>query len=219
MDGEQYLRDLVEQRLAAIRGLEPDATALYLFELKGAANALVSADLLDPLTVNDILDEWHGTLEAEGFEQREAVGFGFHVEVGANTSDAVSPSDRPDEPDRLIRADAIDAHVMDVDGIRLVADGLIRFTGGFDLRVMFLDGSPSARAQLFERMTQRHWEWRVVDSNGTAFRETEGHGGLGAYTLRFRPALPDEARELSLTVAEDSQTVAHVSFTIPTRDE
>lgn len=71
---------------------------------------------------------------------------------------------------------------------------------------------------MLKRMTQHHWEWRIRDSQGNAYEPMEGHGGLGAYTLRFRPAIPDDAQELSLTVSEDSHPVAQVSIPIPTHD-
>lgn len=218
MHGEQYLRDLVQERLAAIRGSEPESTPLFFFELKGAADALVAADLLDSLTANDILEGWDRTLEAEGFQRREAIGFGFHGRAGSTASEPALTLDRPHEPDRVVRADQVDVPIMDVDGIRLVADGLIRFTRGFDLRVAFRDGTSTARVQLLERMTQRHWQWQIRDGHGATYLETEGHGGLGAYTLRFRPALPDDVQELSLTVIEDTESVAQVTFPIPPHD-
>lgn len=214
MDGEQYLRDLVQQRLATVRGPEPDATALYFFELKGAGDALVAAELLDAATANDILEEWHRTLEAEGFQRREAVGFGFHGRAEVTTRADRLGFSRSDEPDRVVRADPLDVHIMDVDGIHLIADGLIRFTRGFDLRVAFREGTSSDRVELLKRMTQHHWEWQVRDAHGNAYEPTEGHGGLGAYTLRFRPAIPRDAQELTLTVAEDSKAVARVSLPI-----
>lgn len=218
MDGEQYLRDLVQQRLATVRGPEPDATALYFFELKGAGDALVAAELLDTGTANDILEEWHRTLEAEGFQRREAVAFGFHGRAEVTSRRDRLRFDRSDEPDRVVRADPLDVHIMDVDGIHLIADGLIRFTRGFELRMAFTEGTSSDRVEMLKRMTQHHWEWRIRDSQGDAYEPMEGHGGLGAYTLRFRPAIPDDAQELSLTVSEDSHPVAQVSIPIPTHD-
>lgn len=217
MDGEQYLRDLVHQRLVAVRGPEPDAAALYFFELRGAVDALVAAELLDPGTAHEILEEWHRTLEAEGFQQRKAVGFGFHGRAEATThGDRRLRLARSDEPDRVVRADPLDVHVMDVDSIHLVADGLIRFTRGFELRVAFTEGTSTDRVEVLKRITQHHWEWLIRDSDGNVYEPMEGHGGLGVYTLRFRPAIPDDAQELNLTVSEDSRPVAQVSIPIPT---
>lgn len=214
MDGAQYLRDLLEMRLEAVRGSEPQSTALYFYELKGASDALVAADLLDPWAADEILDWWHRTLEAEGFERREAVGFGFHGT--AQASAAIEDTEvGPAVTGRFLRADPIDVPIMDVDEVRLVADALLQFSHGFDLQVAFVSGSPPERVDLLKRMTRREWRWEIQDEAGTSYRETEGRGGLGSYTLRFRPQLRDDAGTLTLTVTRESQVIAQVSFPAP----
>lgn len=134
MSGEQYLRDLVHQRLAAVRGPEPDAAALYFFELRGAADALEAAELHDPGTATRSWRNGIGRSRPKGSSNVKAVGFGFHGQAEATThGDRRLRLDRSDEPDRVVRADPLDVHVMDVDSIHLIADGLIRFTRGFEL--------------------------------------------------------------------------------------
>lgn len=217
MDAEQYLADLAELRLRAVKGPERDAAALYSFELRGAADALVAAGLLDGSTADSIVEGWHRALEADGLQRRDAVGFGMHVRAEAVSVGGNVQARGSSEPDQVVRADPLDVHITDVGDIRLVADALILFTRGFELRVAFRGGTSTARADLLTRMSRNRWEWLIQDTDATQYRVSQGHGGLGAYTFRFRPAIPAHARELHLTVTEDSQRVALVTLQIPGR--
>ena len=106
------------------------------------------------------------------------------------------------EPPELVRVVPLAREVADESGLRVVLISLEIWSGWFDLRYALL---PRTAAALLEVAL----DWRVTDDLGTDYTLTGLAAGGGPllyiHQLDFRPAPPEEARTLTLTVSERSE--------------
>jgi hypothetical protein len=106
------------------------------------------------------------------------------------------------EPPELVRVVPLAREVADESGLRVALISLEIWSGWFDLRYALL---PRTTAPLLEVAL----DWRVTDDLGTDYTLTGMAAGGGpllyVHQLDFRPAPPEEARTLTLTVSERSE--------------
>jgi Clp amino terminal domain, pathogenicity island component len=107
------------------------------------------------------------------------------------------------EPPELVRVVPVAQEVYHGDGLRVVLISLEIWSGWLDLRYAVLPESPpAAEAEVL-------LAWRVTDDAGTTYENTgmaTGGGRLLHVTqLGFRPAPPERARVLTLTVTSGNQ--------------
>jgi Clp amino terminal domain, pathogenicity island component len=106
------------------------------------------------------------------------------------------------EPPELVRVVPLAREVAHESGLRVVLISLEVWSGWFDLRYALLSGTA---APLLEVAL----DWRVTDDLGTDYTLTGMAAGGGPllyiHQLDFRPAPPEEARTLTLTVSERSE--------------
>jgi hypothetical protein len=106
------------------------------------------------------------------------------------------------EPPELVRVVPLPREVTDVSGLRIVLISLEIWSGWFDLRYALL---PRTAGPLLEVAL----DWRVTDDLGTDYTLTGLAAGGGSllyiHQLDFRPAPPEDARVLTLTVSERSE--------------
>jgi hypothetical protein len=106
------------------------------------------------------------------------------------------------EPPELVRVVPLAREVADESGLRVALISLEIWSGWFDLRYALL---PRTAAPLLEVAL----DWRVTDDLGTDYTLTGMAAGGGpllyVHQLDFRPAPPEEARTLTLTVSERSE--------------
>jgi hypothetical protein len=106
------------------------------------------------------------------------------------------------EPPELVRVVPLAREVADESGLRVVLISLEVWSGWFDLRYALL---PRVAAPLL----QVNLDWRVTDDLGTDYTLTGVAAGGGpllyVHQLDFRPAPPEDARILTLTVSERSE--------------
>jgi hypothetical protein len=122
-----------------------------------------------------------------------------------------------DEPAELVRVVPLAREVFRGLGLRIVLISLEVWSGWLDLRYVMLPEEPSGPPQF------AGLDWRVADDAGTAY-EVMGmaHGGgrlLHILQVGFRPAPPEEARTLTLTLtngAEPTQPLAIVEIELAT---
>ncbi len=109
-----------------------------------------------------------------------------------------------EEPAELVRVVPLAREVFRGLGFRVVLISLEVWSGWLDLRYVMLPEEPSGPAH-FPGL-----DWRVADDAGTSY-EVMGmaHGGgrlLHIIQVGFRPAPPEEARTLTLTLADGEET-------------
>ena len=106
------------------------------------------------------------------------------------------------EPAELVRVVPLAREVAHESGLRAVLISLEVWSGWFDLRYALL---PGTAAPLLEVAL----DWRVTDDLGTDYTLTGIAAGGGPllyiHQLDFRPAPPNDARTLTLTVSDRSQ--------------
>jgi hypothetical protein len=106
------------------------------------------------------------------------------------------------EPPELVRVVPLAREVAHESGLRVALISLEIWSGWFDLRYALL---PGTAAPLLEVAL----DWRVTDDLGTDYTLTGMAAGGGPllyiHQLDFRPAPPEEARTLILTVGERSE--------------
>jgi hypothetical protein len=107
------------------------------------------------------------------------------------------------EPPELVRVVPVAQEVYHGDGLRVVLISLEVWSGWLDLRYAVLaESPPAAEAEVL-------LAWRVTDDAGTTYENTgmaTGGGRLLQVTqLGFRPAPPERARVLTLTVTSGNQ--------------
>jgi hypothetical protein len=106
------------------------------------------------------------------------------------------------EPPELVRVVPLAREIAAESGLRLALISLEIWSGWFDLRYALL---PRTAAPLLEVAL----DWHVTDDLGTDYTLTGMAAGGGPllyiHQLDFRPAPPEEARTLTLTVSERSE--------------
>ena len=106
------------------------------------------------------------------------------------------------EPPELVRVVPLAREVVTESGLRVVLVSLEIWSGWFDLRYALL---PRTAAPLLEIAL----DWRVADDLGTDYTLTGMAAGGGPllyiHQLDFRPAPPEDARILTLSVSERSE--------------
>jgi hypothetical protein len=106
------------------------------------------------------------------------------------------------EPPELVRVVPLAREVADESGLRVVLISLEIWSGWFDLRYALLP-------RMDEPPQEVALDWRVADDLGTDYTLTGlGAGGgplLRVHQLDFRPAPPEGARVLTLTVSEPAE--------------
>jgi hypothetical protein len=106
------------------------------------------------------------------------------------------------EPPELVRVVPLPREVTDVSGLRIVLISLEIWSGWFDLRYALV---PHTAGPLLEVAL----DWRVTDDLGTDYTLTGLAAGGGSllyiHQLDFRPAPPEDARVLTLTVRERAE--------------
>ena len=106
------------------------------------------------------------------------------------------------EPPELVRVVPLAREVTHESGLRVMLISVEVWSGWFDLRYALL---PRTAAPLLEIAL----DWRVTDDLGTDYTMTGMAAGGGPllyiHQLDFRPAPPEEARTLTLTVSERSE--------------
>jgi hypothetical protein len=109
------------------------------------------------------------------------------------------------ESAELVRVVPLAREVFSGLGIRVVLISLEIWSGWLDLRYVVLPEQPPGPQQLVEL------DWRVSDDAGTAYElmgRASGGGRLLHITqLGFRPAPPEGARILTLTLGDGDKTV------------
>jgi Clp amino terminal domain, pathogenicity island component len=110
---------------------------------------------------------------------------------------------RDQEPPELVRVVPVGREVYHGDGLRIVLISLEIWSGWLDLRYAVLpEASPAAEAEVL-------LAWRVTDDAGTAYEHmgmaTGGGRLLRVTQLGFRPAPPERARVLTLTVTSGTE--------------
>jgi Clp amino terminal domain, pathogenicity island component len=113
------------------------------------------------------------------------------------------------EPPELVRVVPLAREVDYGPGVRIVLLSLEIWSGWFDLRYAVLpERSPEGPAEV-------RLGWRVSDDAGTSYQQTGMATGGGRLLhigqLGFRPAPPEEARTLTLTVVSGDQPATPVA--------
>jgi Clp amino terminal domain, pathogenicity island component len=106
------------------------------------------------------------------------------------------------EPPELVRVVPLAREVFRGFGIRLALMSLEVWTGWFDLRYAILPDQPPTSAPMHDVAV----EWQVTDDTGTGY-ELAGAASSGGRLLRIhqltvRPAPPEQARRLTLTLTD-----------------
>jgi hypothetical protein len=119
---------------------------------------------------------------------------------------AGGPGMYQEEPAELVRVVPVAREVHREAGMRVVLISLEIWSGWLDLRFAVLPGSSSAR--------RMQWllDWQVSDDAGTAYEKagmaTGGGRQLHVTQLGFRPAPPEGARTLILTLVDGDDPTA-----------
>jgi hypothetical protein len=115
---------------------------------------------------------------------------------------AGGPGVYQDEPAELVRVVPVAREVHREAGWRVVLISLEIWSGWLDLRFALLPGSSVGRQQLL-------LDWQVDDDTGTAYEKagmaTGGGRMLHITQLGFRPAPPEGARTLTLTLVDGEE--------------
>ena len=122
------------------------------------------------------------------------------------------------EPAELVRVVPLAREVFRGSGLRIVLISLEIWSGWLDVRFALLpEESPAAQPEVAP-------SWQVSDDAGTAYEQTGMAAGGGrrlrVHQLGFRPAPPEEARSLTLTLTvtdgdETSAPLAIVEIELP----
>jgi hypothetical protein len=108
-----------------------------------------------------------------------------------------------DQPAELVRVVPLAREVFRGDGLRVVLISLELWSGWLDLRYALLAEEPTGPRRLIDL------DWRVADDAGTAYEPTGAASGRGSlvsvHQLGFRPAPPEGARTLTLTVTDGDE--------------
>ena len=106
------------------------------------------------------------------------------------------------EPPELVRVVPLAREVADESGLRVVLISLEIWSGWLDLRYALLPRMPAPPLEVT-------LDWRIADDLGTDYTLTGMAAGGGSllhvHQLDFRPAPPEDARILTLTVRERSE--------------
>jgi hypothetical protein len=106
------------------------------------------------------------------------------------------------EPPELVRVVPLPREVTDVSGLRIVLISLEIWSGWLDLRYALLPRMDKPPLEIA-------LDWRIADDLGTDYTLTGMAAGGGplvrVHQLDFRPAPPEDARILTLTVSERSE--------------
>ena len=119
---------------------------------------------------------------------------------------AGGPGVYQDEPAELVRVVPVAREVHREAGMRVVLISLEIWSGWIDLRFAMLPGSSSGG--------RMQWllDWQVGDDAGTTYEKagmaTGGGQQLHVTQLGFRPAPPEEARTLTLTLVDGEEPTA-----------
>ena len=119
---------------------------------------------------------------------------------------AGGPGVYQDEPAELVRVVPVAREVHREAGMRVVLISLEIWSGWIDLRFAMLPGSSSGG--------RLQWllDWQVGDDAGTTYEKagmaTGGGQQLHVTQLGFRPAPPEEARTLTLTLVDGEEPTA-----------
>jgi len=119
---------------------------------------------------------------------------------------AGGPGVYQDEPAELVRMVPVAREVHREAGMRVVLISLEIWSGWIDLRFAMLPGSSSGG--------RMQWllDWQVGDDAGTTYEKagmaTGGGQQLHVTQLGFRPAPPEEARTLTLTLVDGEEPTA-----------
>lgn len=207
MDGESYLRKLVEDRLRDV-ALRPPAGAagtmpFHLQEIHGAAWALVGAGALPAERAASLLRELHRLVVDRGLVEEVHVSIQAEAVVGEllRVGTAESPPelstilDRPPPP-RLVRVLPV------VQDVGLIDDEVLTL-GSIEIWTVAICVSYSLPSRHLERSNMRsamvHWE--AWDDVGTHYRGGGG-GGSGGEVFRghtwMTPAPSDDAQILTV---------------------
>jgi hypothetical protein len=106
------------------------------------------------------------------------------------------------EPPELVRVVPLAREVLRGFGVRLVLMSLEVWTGWFDLRYALLPDEPPTSAPMHDVAV----EWQVADDAGTGYELAGAASGGGRllriHQLTVRPAPPEQARRLTLTLSD-----------------
>jgi hypothetical protein len=123
---------------------------------------------------------------------------------------AGGPGVYQEEPVELVRVVPVAREVYSGDGMRVVLISLEIWSGWLDLRFAMLP-DPSSGGR-----TQWLLDWRVEDDAGTTYENagmaTGGGRQLHVTQLGFRPAPPEGARTLTLTLVDDDNQAAPLAL-------
>ena len=129
---------------------------------------------------------------------------------------AGGPGIYSEEPAELVRVVPLAREVYRGQGFRVVLISLEVWSGWLDLRYVLLPEEPHG-PPLFPGL-----DWRIADDAGTAY-EVMGmaHGGgrlLHILQIGFRPAFPEGARILTLTLTDGERSLAVVEIDLVAGD-
>jgi hypothetical protein len=108
-----------------------------------------------------------------------------------------------DEPAELVRVVPLAREIFRGDGYRVVLISLELWSGWLDVRYALLAEEPPGPRRLVDL------DWQVADDAGTAYELTGAASSRGSllsvHQLGFRPAPPEGARTLTLTVTDGDE--------------
>jgi hypothetical protein len=210
MDGEAYLRRLAEtwlqERGRASEHEQEFLSGLRLQEIEAAGRALVAAGAISAERLGALLGDLRRLLIDRGIIEELSVSMGSSMEIVAAKRDPGTPIPKEwtraldQTPPELVRVVPIERDLGPVnDGNHLLLISLEVWTDRFGLRYASAQDSPRDRRE-FPRVGSLLWD--ATDDLGTPYRHGGGGGGGGRpwflYTADFFPAIPAEAKELSL---------------------
>jgi Clp amino terminal domain, pathogenicity island component len=148
---------------------------------------------------------------AGGLEVEQVAGMPTRIsQQQAMAMVAGGPGVYQDEPAELVRVVPLAREIYRGQGLRVVLISLEVWSGWLDLRYVMLPEDPSGPAS-FPGL-----DWRVTDDVGTDY-EIMGmaHGGsrlLHIIQVGFRPAPPEEAQALTLTLLDGNDPAARMAL-------
>lgn len=227
MDGERYLRELVDGFVRDLDGLTASdpktssfAGSLLLGQAEAVGRALVAAGLLQPQAYRDIVDPLK-RLPIEAGVIEEVHGFAsFSMEAHA-VEGPIEPGPVKGVPQpRELRKVIPLVRSFDLPGDRsatLISLEVWTDQLTLNYEVQRAEFTSEERAALWKRDREpiglQDLAWEITDDVGTSYRksETGGSGGLRVvrWELGLQPAPPLDAKTLTL-IGHDRETVGEL---------
>ena len=211
MDAAAYLTQLIAHLVAGMHEGDDTDVSSVLHTVEGAASALAAAGLLDAGGVQRFNERALDALEASGAIQQISFSSSASFSAAALGSQGRPPRPRPpgDVP-ALTGVVPIARTVPLADGGELALLSLNRWTTGFDVLFATVGQDLSLGDD-----GPLGWDWSLTDDRGMRYAVRRGGGGGGG-TIQWQrvhavPALPAEARHLSLSAIRDGTQLCSVT--------